>query len=94
MFKKLAPLLLFNALVGLFFILSNTYVWSLINRTLTSNEWNPLQIFIAPQMVSDGHTSTVGLNVPFPNYPFILFWVLMVETYAFPFILLEAKKKM
>ena len=92
MFKKLAPVLLFNAIIGLIFVLSNNYVWSILNGKLSWNEWSPFQIAIAPQIVYDGQTSPAGLFVPFPNYPFILFWVAMIGNLCFFILTLRSKE--
>lgn len=74
MLKKLAPLLLFNSIVGLCFIIANTYIWDRLNGIFTYNSWNPFQVTIA-QISVDTHGAVMptGLFTPVPNYPFILF---------------------
>ena len=73
--KSLLSAIVFDFIVGLFFVGSNAFIWDYLNWKITSNLWGPLTIGIAPQTIIDGRAVTVGTYVPIPNYPFILFWV-------------------
>ena len=65
---------IFNVLMIVAFIFSNIYIWGYLNGYLTRNEWSPLQIGIAHMTVIQGDAVPIGTFIPFPNYPFILFW--------------------
>lgn len=97
MIKKLAPMLIFNILVCLFFILSNNYIWGFINST--NDIYHPTQVSINPFQVSISHminqNGMINLGpVPsvVPNYPFILFWVAIIGNICFFILALRSKE--
>ena len=68
----------FDAIVGFLFVGFNSWLWGYINGQITQNLWGPFTLSIARQTIIDGRAETIGLTLPIPNYPFILFWVAIV----------------
>ena len=93
MLKKLAPILFFDILVSLCFVFSNSYIWNYLNERITRNDWSPLQIAIVPQTIVEGKATTIGTFFPFPNYPFILFWIALAGNLIFIILALRSKEK-
>jgi|WetSurMetagenome_2_1015567.scaffolds.fasta_scaffold45602_2 hypothetical protein len=81
----------FDILISLPFIASNLYIWQYLAGRITVNAWGPLQMSIAPQTIINGQAETIVLVFPFPNYPFILFWVALAGNFALLVLALRSK---
>jgi hypothetical protein len=97
MLKKLAPMLIFNVLIGLFFIFSNIYIWGFINSTndlyhSTQVSIDPLQVSISHMVIQNGLINLGTLPLTFPNFPFILFWVALVGNLCLFILALRSKE--
>jgi hypothetical protein len=46
---------------------------------------------IAPQTIINSQAETIVLVFPFPNYPFILFWVALADNFALLVLALRSK---
>jgi hypothetical protein len=97
MLKKLAPMLIFNVIIGLFFIFSNLYVWGFINSTNdlyhpTQVSIDPLQVSISHMLIQNGLINLGTFPLTFPNFPFILFWVALVGNICLFVLALRSKE--
>lgn len=94
MLKQLAPMILFNSLVGLFYVITNIYIWDRLNGIFTYNSWSPIQVAIARVSVGpNGTIVPIGTFTPSPNYPFILFWISLAANFLFTVLALRSKEK-
>jgi hypothetical protein len=101
--KKLAPLLTFDAVLGLLFIVSNISIWSLINsEVMQFGLWdvyiktfniNPLQIAVSYMELSNGNVLSPSVGPTITNYPFILFWILLLGNIGFVVRMLQKAQK-
>lgn len=88
---KVIILGIFDIILSLAFIGSNLLIWDRLSRGITSNDWGPLQINIVQKTISGGHAVTLGLYLPIPNYPFILFWVAIIGNFLFVLLAFRGK---
>ena len=93
MLKKLVPILLFNVLVGICFVIANVNVWNNLNWEPTVNTWDALQIATVPVHVEQGRLVAALTFFPQPNYPFILFWISSVGNVCFFVLTLRNMEK-
>jgi hypothetical protein len=101
--KKLAPLLTFDAILGLLFIFSNISIWNLINtEVMQFGLWDvyiktfnisPLQIAVSYMNLSNGNVLSPSVGPTITNYPFILFWVLLLGNIGFFVRMLQKAQK-
>lgn len=91
--NKIILLGVFDILVSFLFVASNWWIWQYLDGKITANAWGPLQIVIVPKTIVDGQATTIGLFLPLPNYPFILFWVALVGNFVFFVFALRSSNK-
>src|SRR5512138_808173 len=94
MSKWFILMILFNVLLGIFFVFSNYSIWNNINPLrYTSPNWNPLHVSYVPRFVENGEFVYVQTVVVLSNYPFWLFWVAMIGNIIFAFLIQAPLKK-
>jgi hypothetical protein len=93
MLRRLVLLLIFDALASLLFIFSNISIWNTINSEVmqfnSTDIWiktfniNPLQFAVRYLGTEDHFWTSRGVGPTIPNYPFILFWVILLGNIGF-----------
>jgi hypothetical protein len=87
MSKQLKLMLFVNAVLGLLFVYSDYYIWSLLNNTralsVVNTDWSALLIQVDTGM---------DFLTPIINFPFIIFWVLLITNLYFIYRLARNKE--
>ncbi len=79
--KLVACVFVFNVLMALAFVYSNSSLWDSVNTTyptMTVSQWSPFSIHVMYYHYADGMLSVVQGIFLYFNYPFWLFWVTMM----------------
>jgi len=97
MLKKLAPIIIFNVLIGLVFVFSNIYIWGILNsqpESWTQLRVSPFVITISHMYIPDNGPINLGpLPTQILNYPFFVFWIALVGNICFAILALKSKEK-
>ncbi len=90
--KLIALVFVFNVLMALAFVYSNSSLWDSVSTTyptMTASQWSPFSIHVMYYHYADGTISVVQGIFLYFNYPFWLFWVTMMGNLVFTALILR-----